>query len=90
MFKFIKISSLLSIFFERLNAQNNLNKQNLNTICACYPMQETSIKLSSKNIKTIDPASFTGLTSLQYLWLYSNQISFIDRATFNGLLLFDP
>jgi len=85
MFKFIKISSLLSIFFERLNAQNNFNKQNLATICACYPIQETSINLSSKNIKTIDPATFTGLASLQTLWLNNNQISSINPSSFNGL-----
>ena len=77
MFKFIKISLLLVILIDNLNAQIHLNKTNLATVCACNPVQETSINLKFKNIKTIDPATFTGLTSLQELYLGENQISSI-------------
>ena len=84
MFKFIKISLLLVILIDILNAQIHLNKTNLATVCACVPMKSTSIYLNSKNIKKIDPATFTGLTSLQELYWLDNQISSIDSATFTG------
>jgi len=74
MFKFIKISLLLDTLIDILNAQIHLSKTNIATVCACVPMKSTSIYLNSKNIKNIDPATFTGLTSLQELYLYSNQI----------------
>ena len=85
MFKFIKISFLLIILIDILNAQIHLDKTNLGRVCYCDPMKSTRISLNSKNIKKIDSATFTGLTSLQYLYLSSNQISFIDPATFTGL-----
>ena len=64
MLKFIKISLLLVILIDNLNAQIHLNKKNLATVCACVPMKSTNISVSIKNIKNIDPATFTGLTSL--------------------------
>ncbi len=85
MFKFKKISLLLVILIDNLKAQIHLNKTNLASQCSCVPMQTTFISLSYKNIKTIHPATFTGLTSLQELYLSSNQISSIDPTTFTGL-----
>ena len=82
MFRFM--SFFLIILFENLNAQIHLNRSNLATVCGC-DMQSSYISLSFRNIKTIDPATFTGLTSLRWLYLHYNQISSIDPASFPGL-----
>lgn len=71
MFRFIEISLVLVIFFDILNAQIRLNKTNLAAVCVCDPKLSTSIRLLFKNIETIDPDTFTGLTSLQRLVLGS-------------------
>ncbi len=85
MFRFIKISYVLLIFLDILNAQIDLNETNLASVCSCDPMKSSEISLISKNIRKIDPASFTGLKSLIQLRLQSNQISSINPATFTGL-----
>jgi Leucine-rich repeat (LRR) protein len=85
MIRILKISLLLVILFHKFNEQIHLNKTSLATICACNPLQLTSIDLNSKNIKTIHPATFTGLTSLGWLGMNNNQISSIHPATFTGL-----
>ncbi len=85
MLKFIKISFVLAILFENLNAQNHLNKTNLAIYCSCNPMKSSIIYISLRYIKTIDPDTFIGLTSLRSLYLNSNQILSIDSAAFTGL-----
>ncbi len=85
MFEFMEISFILVVIFDNLNAKIHLNRSNLATICGCDLMQSSYISLRFRNITTIDPATFTGLTSLQVLELYNNEISSIDPATFKGL-----
>ena len=85
MFRIIKISFVLVILIENLNAQIHLNKTSLAVLCNFDPMKLTSINLAAEKIKTIDPATITGLTSLLELYLFSNQISSIDPATFTDL-----
>jgi len=85
MFRIIKISFVLVILIENLNAQIHLNKTNLAVLCNFDPMKLTSINLAAEKIKTIDPATFTDLISLQKLNLGYNRISSIDPATFTGL-----
>jgi Leucine-rich repeat (LRR) protein len=72
--------------FEILNAQNHLNKTNLAILFSCDPLGSNSIYISFRKISSIDPATFTGLTCLEYLELHSNQISSIDPSTFKGLI----
>ena len=43
------------------------------------------ISLYNKNITSIDPDTFNGLTKLKTLYLNNNQIKIIDPDTFNGL-----
>jgi len=72
MLRLIKISFILVILIGNSYAQMHLNTTNLAELCACNPTQSTSIYLSAIKIKTIDPTTFTGLTSLQELYLFSN------------------
>jgi len=83
MIKFIAKIILFLILFGNLNAQNHLNRSNLITLCNCDP--SFSIFITYKSIKTIDPTTFNGLSTLHQLHLCYNQISFIHRATFRGL-----
>ena len=85
MFGYIELSFALLILINNLNAQLHLNKTILATNCACNPNSSSNITLRFKNIKTIDPTSFTGLISLNWLDLSFNQISSINPATFKGL-----
>jgi Leucine-rich repeat (LRR) protein len=72
--------------FEILNAQNHLNKTNLAILFSFDPLGSNIIYISFRKISSIDPATFTGLSSLQYLELRSNKISSIDPSTFKGLI----
>ena len=64
MIKFIAKIILFLILFGNLNAQNHLNRSNLITLCNCDP--SFSIFITYKSIKTIDPTTFNGLSTLQF------------------------
>jgi len=78
MLKFI----IYFLLFEIAIAQIRLTKDNLDQVCRCNSSQSTKIFQSNKNITTIDPSTFNGLNSLQYLDLSNNQLT---TSTFNGL-----
>jgi len=82
----IIVNILISfILFQNSNAQINLSTNNLACVCSCESFNSTNIILVSKNIQIVDPATFSGLVSLQRLYLNFNQLEEIHQNTFNGL-----
>lgn len=69
------------ILIVHLNAQIHFNRTNLASQCYCDPVKAVSIYIPYINIKD----TFNDLSSLQKLWLGSNQISSFGPTTFNGL-----
>ena len=49
-------------------------------------MNRTSIRMSYRNIKEINPCTFFGLTKLEKIYLMYNQIEKIHPNLFNGLI----
>ena len=54
------------------DAQVNLNRTNIAGLCNCIPIDVTTIWLNFKNIRSIDSATFNGLTTLNTIYLYNN------------------
>jgi len=82
---FLKTFVILVVFFNSINGQIHLNKTNLAFLCRCDPFKSFGISLHNKNIKTIDPATFNGLTSLRKLYLSSNKITSLHPSVFKDL-----
>jgi hypothetical protein len=82
---FLKTFVILVVFFNSINGQIHLNKTNLAFLCRCDPFKSFGISLHNKNIKTIDPATFNGLTSLRKLNLSSNKITSLHPSLFKDL-----
>ena len=77
------ISVLVSLY--QTNAQINLNRTNIAGLCDCYPFNSTVMTLSRKNISSIDPVTFNGLTFLKTLDLSFNKIASLNETVFGGL-----
>lgn len=88
MFLLFKIKSIL---FVAITVQiiylfecNNLNRALL-TQWIPFGINSPFIDLDNRQIETIDPDTFNGLTTLTYLELFSNKITDLDPTIFNGL-----
>jgi Leucine-rich repeat (LRR) protein len=63
---------------------NNLNRALLLQWIP-FGISSPFIDLDNRQIETIDPDTFAGLTTLTYLELFSNKLTDLDYRVFNGL-----
>ena len=80
--------SLILLVINQTEAQIQLNKNNLATLCNCNSpnSQTVQIDLQNKSIASIDPNTFVGLTAIQYLRLNNNLLTTIDLYLNNNKL----
>lgn len=62
-----------------------LNRANLDELCECNSAVADTINLEYKDIDSINPNTFQGLTQLEHLYLDHNMLTKLEDDTFKGL-----